>query len=56
MLDIAATREADHEGLISDMGSVCSHLNLADGLAKLISLAAIQQAIISGQLDLDLPR
>ena len=51
MLDIAAAREGFKEKVISDIGFVRSSRNLADGLTKAMSQAALRQVVKSGFLE-----
>jgi len=51
MLDIAATREGFRNKVISDIGFVRSSNNLADGLTKAMSQAALQQVISTGRIN-----
>lgn len=51
MLDIAAAREGFRDKVISDIGFVRSSHNIADGLTKSMSQAALQNAVSSGELN-----
>ncbi len=50
MLDIAAAREGFRDKVISDIGFVRSSHNLADGLTKSMSQAALQRVVSNGSL------
>ena len=50
MLDIAAAREGFRDKIISDIGFICSSSNIADGLTKSMSQAALQAAVSTGML------
>ena len=50
MLDIAAAREGFRDRVISDIGFVRSHDNVADGLTKQMSQAVLKNVISSGTL------
>lgn len=52
MLDIAATREGFRNKVISDIGFVRSSKNLADGLTKAMSQAALQHVISTGRISI----
>eukprot|EP00171_Calliarthron_tuberculosum_P022337 IDg22337t1 len=52
MLDIAAAREGFRDKTISDIGFVRSASNLADGLTKPMSQAALQSVVSTGVLSL----
>lgn len=51
MLDIAAAREGSRDKVISDIGFVRSSQNIADGLTKSMTQAALRDAISTGNLD-----
>jgi len=51
-LDIAAAREGFGTKVISDIGFIRSSKNLADGLTKSMSQAALQQVISSGRISI----
>ena len=53
MLDVAAAREGFRDKVISDIGFVRTNHNLADGLTKSTSQAAIQRVLSSGKIGIN---
>ena len=54
MLDIAAAREGFRDKVVTDIGFIRSHKNIADGLTKSMSQAAPQAAESTGMLAIHL--
>lgn len=51
ILDVAASQEAFQDRIISNIGFVLCEHNIADGLTKLISQAALRTSISSGKIN-----